>query len=476
MHSGSRCLPRFATPRNPDRPTLGPHLERAALAIHRKPAMPWQRDAAAVTQEIDPDTGLRWYGTVVVIVPRQSGKTWIVEGELTKEAQRRREVTSVYGAQTRQMAAYRLLEEWEARRLRRSPATRGRYKAVRSKGSEAIYWHNDSKTVVIANTDEAGHGLTINGDAVVDEAFAHTDLTVVGALSPPMVTCPDPQLWIVSTLGDGTDGLLQHYQDIGSAALHDPDSRVCYIEYSAAPGLAIADPATWWSTIPSLGHTVTEQQVRQQLVNLGEAEFDRAFLCRRNEAAALSKIPADSWARQARDAGEARPHAPYVLAAAVAHDRSHASIAVAARTGLEHELVVIVDRRPGTSWLLAELLRLQAAHRPAAIYIDRRSPAGSMIDKLTAKGVHITEPDTVQFMASTGVFYDGIVDDVDVVHLGQPDLDVAVAQARTRPLGDSWAWNMRESPIDISPLCAGTLAVWGHRHQFPVAHRSQIHA
>ena len=387
-----------------------------------------------------------------------------------------RDVTSTYGAQTRQLAAFRMVDEYEPKRLSRSPATRGRYRLMKSNGKEAIYWRNGSKIVVVANTSEAGHGLTINGDAVVDEAFAHRDLTVVGALSPTMVTCPDAQLWIVSTLGDGTDGLLQHYEDIGRASLNDPDSRIAFFYWGAEDGMPIGSPATWRSSIPSLGYSTTIDGIRQQLVNLGEAEFDRAFLCRRNEQRAEQKIPADAWARQARERHEVELRPPYVVSADVDVDRQSAAIAVCARAAgedLDGKLVVVVDRRPGVAWLAGALLELQQARRPAATIVDRRAPIGSLLDRIEARGVALTEVDVQQFTASAGDLYDAVVDD-EVVHLGQPDLDVAVAGAVTRPIGDTFAWHRTRSPVPIATLCSATLAVAGHRRLFPVARTGRI--
>jgi hypothetical protein len=39
--------------------------------------------------------------------------------------------------------------------------------------------------------------------------------------------------------------------------------------------------------------------------------------------------------------------------------------------------------------------------------------------------------------------------------------NAAVAGAMTRPLGDAWAWSRKNSTVDISPLVACTLALWG---------------
>ncbi|MCU1361271.1 MAG: hypothetical protein JWN99_2560 [Ilumatobacteraceae bacterium] len=463
----------MSTRPNPDRASHGDGIALTSIALAGRPFLDNNRYIYDLTQEIDPGTGRRWFNTVVVIGPRQTTKSTGVEAFLTWSNNRRPSSTSLYMAQTRDYARIRVLDEWEEQRLSKSPATRGRYRPVKSNGREGIKWVNGSQTRIAANNASAGHGLTIDGEAVVDEAFAHEDLTSIAALSPTQVTCPEPQLWIMSTLGDGTDGLLMHFEDVGLAALSDPDSRTCYVNWSAEPGAPVDSEATWRTTIATIDVSITVAALRQQLVNLGEAEFDRAFLCRRRTETHAQFIPAAAWTRQLRPAAT-EPVAPFVVTYDVAHDRTSASLAVAARTGNGHELVVIVDKRPGTSWLVDALLDVQRSRRPAAIYADPRSPGGSMIDKLEARGVHITSIDTIEFTKSLGVLYDGLVDDADVVHIGQPDLDIAVAQARTRPLGDARAWNRTQSPVDIAPLCAATLAVWAHRHIFPHHHRSSI--
>jgi hypothetical protein len=40
-------------------------------------------------------------------------------------------------------------------------------------------------------------------------------------------------------------------------------------------------------------------------------------------------------------------------------------------------------------------------------------------------------------------------------------LTAALAGARTRRLGDQWAWDRVNAVVDISPLTAVTLAAWG---------------
>ena len=45
-------------------------------------------------------------------------------------------------------------------------------------------------------------------------------------------------------------------------------------------------------------------------------------------------------------------------------------------------------------------------------------------------------------------------------HIDQPPLNVAVANAGDRPLGDAWAWSRARSDVDISPLVAVTFAAF----------------
>lgn len=439
--------------------------------------MEWQRYVWDVSQEINPETGLRQYRTVVLVVPRQCGKSTGIDAQLVHGALRAPDTTSLYMAQSQEFAGRRLIDDVITKKLDRSGVFRGRYRPYRARGNQRINWRNGSITATGANNATAGHGLTLNGDAILDEAFAHTDFTSMNAVSPTMITCPDPQLWVASCVGDGTDQLVEHFQDIGSAAVLDPESTTAYFEWSAEDDAPHDDPATWRATIPALGHTITEDRVREELIRLGPADFGRSYLCRRPTAAFTSKIDPTIWARQARPMADAMPIAPLVLVADVAHDRSAASITVVASTGNpEHptELVGIVDRRAGTSWLVPELRRLQRARRPAAIVGDRRSPLGSLFDRMEAALGPILEPDANEFARAGGLLLDEL-DDGAVVHIGQDELTAAAGQARHRPVNDLWCWDRRHSPVDLSPLTTLTLGVWAHRKLYPTPERGRIY-
>ena len=54
-------------------------------------------------------------------------------------------------------------------------------------------------------------------------------------------------------------------------------------------------------------------------------------------------------------------------------------------------------------------------------------------------------------------------------HAAHTVLDVAAATAATTPFGDRWSWDMKKSPVDISPLYALTGALWALNRNEQVA-------
>jgi hypothetical protein len=167
-----------------------------------------------------------------------------------------------------------------------------------------------------------------------------------------MVTRPQPQLWVVSTAGTHRSAYLRGKVDAGRARVGAGHrSPVAYFEWSAVEGSDPADPATWWATMPALGHTVTEQTIAAEFERLELADFCRAYL-----NWWPGEIPADwqvvdeaDWLALADLASAAVD--PVAFAADVTPDRSAAAIAGAGARpdGLGH--VEVVDHRPGTGWV-----------------------------------------------------------------------------------------------------------------------------
>lgn len=466
--------PRLETRRNPDRPaTFGTTVAQWHLLIQRQQMMPHQRYVVDVAGELDPATGLRWYDTVLVKMPRQNAKTTTLEPQMVGASRRRdpagRKVrrTVIYTAQTRDLARERLITDLVDTKLVDHPALRGQFSVRRSNGSEKITWRDtQSRLMVQAPNDTAGHGLTVD-DVYLDEAFHYTDLTIVNAFQPTMITRPDPQLWIVSTPGDGTDALMLHYEELAAIAVNDPDTRLCVFDWSADEDDDRADPKVWRRVMPALGRTITEDRVRSLLATTPPAEFDRAYLARRPALALVAAFPPAAWADCANTTDvPLDPAGPLVLAVDVDPERTHGVLAVSFRHG--EAVGAITLRRPGTRWIVGAVLELVNRHGVTVFEVwgDRRAGVGGIIDQLRGRGLPVHEVSAGDVASACGDLYD-LLAAGEFVHDDQAELTDAVPGSRRRPLGEAWALDKLNSTSDVAPLNAVALAVAGFRHHFP---------
>jgi hypothetical protein len=147
----------------------------------------------------------------------------------------------------------------------------------------------------------------------------------------------------------------------------------------------------------------------------------------------------------------------FVFAADAPPDRSEAFIAAASKDG-DNVNVNIQEARRGLGWV-AEWLIDKCRRYSAPVAIDPRSALGSIIPRLEAEGVTVIRMSAGDVATACGQFYDAVTE-TRLRHLDDPILNLAVAGAAQRPLGDAWAWNRRTATSNVSPLIAATNAAW----------------
>lgn len=418
--------------------------------------MPWQRQVADTALEIDPDTGRLAYREVTVTVPRQAGKTTLLLSVMVWRALVFRSQRIVYTAQTAKDAR----EKWEDEQV---PALEGSefhslFTTRKTNGSEAIRWRNGSLHYLMPTTEKAGHGKTLDL-AVIDEAFAQVDNRLEQSCKPAMITRPEPQFWVISTAGNADSVYLRSKVDRGrEMASGDRRSGVAYFEWSAPDELDAGAPETWRVCHPAIGHTITEDALAAESAAMEPAEFERAFLNRWVAGVTAAPIPVSVWNR--RKEPDVKIGDDLCFAVDISPDRGYSSIAAAGPTGDERFAVELADRREGTQWLVPRLIEFWNKWSPSAVVVDNVGPAASLIPDLEAAGVRVVSTSAVDMRQACGRFYDAVLND-ELTHQGQVDLDAAIAGAAKRKLGDAWAWSRSSSQVDISPLVAVTLALWG---------------
>jgi len=159
-----------------------------------------------------------------------------------------------------------------------------------------------------------------------------------------------------------------------------------------------------------------------------------------------------------------------VLTIAVSPDRRWSTISVAGDAGNDRTLVLCYfgvppdePRLSGTDWVVPEVVRL-AAERDVVEVVLAGAAAKIFQPDLTKAGVEFSVLSASESGAACGAFQEAVRDGTVVhVSVGQSALDAAVANARTRMVGESEQWDRRDTKIDDSPLvaCSGAFYRWG---------------
>ena len=427
--------------------------------------MPWQRLVLDVALEVDPATGHLAYREVRLTVPRQQGKSTLLLVAMTHRCLAMGEQQRVVAtAQSHQDARSKWQDDYVPRLLD-SPFAK-LVQIRRANGSEAIRWSNGSLWSLMAPTEKSGHGATLDL-AVLDEAFAQIDNRVEQAVKPAMMTRSEPQFWVVSTAGTTESIYLNEKVDDGRLRADRGDTTgVCYFEWSADPEANPLDPETWKTCMPALGHTVNIETIEADLHTMSLSEFKRAYLnLRIDRRHSDPVIDTDVW--RSRIDKRSQVVAPVVFAVDVTPDRSHAAVAVAGRRddGLRH--VEVVEHRGDVRWVVDYLVQLRERWPGSDLMLDPSGPAGGLLPNLHERGI---EPRLINARAmgqACALFYDYVAAG-ELVHIGQPVLDTAVGGARRRKMRDAWAWSRDSVAVDISPLVAVTLALWGFEENLSV--------
>ena len=502
------CPPLYGTPRSPERPTLGGQVAAIAARLG-KPLMPHQRYIVDVVLELDPETGLLPYSEVVVIGPRQAtGKTELLLPVMTHRcvgfgpeltAWVRRELgialpapgpqTVIYTAQTADDAR----KKWRDVHVKRLQASyyRRQFTPRLRQNFEAMDWRNGSMWSPASTTGKtAGTGDTIDLP-VIDEAWSRPDARTELGMRPASMTRVWRQLWVLSMIPGlsralpGTWPYLAHKRQVGRARVEaGVRYGTAFFDFSAADGLDPADPQTWWSCMPGLGRTVTERAVREDFDAMDLVDFCAEYLgwAPLERKPRWTLLPEEVW-RKLRDPSSSIVGRP-ALSIEMPEDRSTAWIVSAGRRADGHSHVEVVEPGariaqgvPGVEWVLPRALDIYEDNDAYGFVIDPRRPAASLITSLRNRGIPVLTPVQHEIAGACGRFYDatgaetfaagGGEQELEllarrVFHLGQPELDRAVAGAKPLDVGNgAFVFVKKGSSAEICTLYGATLAMHG---------------
>ena len=357
-----------------------------------------------------------------------------------------------------------------------------------------------------------GSGRSFTADAVYYDEAMILALEDVDASMPTMSAVPNPQMWFTGSAGFPDSTQLSATRDRGFAG-SDPD--LAFFEWSCefCPDLCPdknqgycrfghdrrTSPHSWARANPGMNIRITAEHISRELIKMGPDGFDRERLGigdwpTGDESWAI--IPEHKWDAAAwQGPGEMPRPKRIAVWVDITPDQSAACIAIAGllpqepagEDGALPERVCTLevgndgtwdDHRAGVAWIIPRLKELKSRQRIAVIGVDPIGPGAELITAIENEPslANILEKCQLrdvcqahaQFLRGLGVPESPGMDAPlpTIVHRGssQDHLRKAVAAGVQRDVGDGQhAWARKDTTADISPLCAGTMAVWAAR-------------
>jgi len=459
------AVPKYATTRTPANPTFGARIA-ATAAFMGGLLMPWQRQVADVALELDPtNPGAFRYPVVVVSVPRQAGKSFLLRAVMVDRMMAYRNHEILMTAQTGKDARKRWKQINTALRTEKRP---GYFRTYASQGSERTeYVRTGSFISPFAPTPKSIHGDSLHL-VTVDEAWAfdsESGLALETAINPSQLTIKDSQLWIVSTKGTTSSAYLNNLIRAGREAVKDPTARMAYFEWSADEEKAEQDPYSdeTLSFHPAVGHTQTMDKIRS--LATGDVSAWRRSILNLETLTDTTVIDLAVWDSLA--AGAERPVPPPSRAAIafdVAADRSAATIAAGWISDGALNVAVLASAA-GVEWLRPRLRSLAAAGY-RWVGADDAGPTRTVAADLIDEGLDLSVLSPREYATATQLFLDRVRDG-DLVHDGADILRENLTAATTRTLAGVSAWDTNRSAGPIDALRAVTVAAWAASQPAP---------
>ena len=444
-----------------------------AREVLETPLDPWQEWLVIHAGEML-DDGRPRFRTVLALVSRQAGKTFLVTvlALYWLHVERHR---LVLGTSTSREVAK---ESWRSaiHMAQDSPYLREEVGDVRQVIGDETYTTTDGcRYKIAASTRRGGRGLTINR-LIIDELREHRSWDAWNAAVPATNAVPDAQVWTISNQGDDSSVVLDalrtpalQYIETGKG-----DPRLGIFEWSAPPGADPTDLGALGQANPNLGRRTDPDvllgaAVRAKAAGGEELASFRTEMMTQRVHLLDPAIDPDRWDASGTDQPvDLAAHRDRVaLCVDVSLDGSHATlVAAASLDGKVHlEVVAAWDGYGCTRRLREELPDLVAQVKPRALAWFPAGPAAAVAADLEdRKANRLWPPRGVSVAEIRGevtavcMGFSDLVTAGQVVHPRDPLLTAHVHASQRLRRGEAWTFTRRgASAIDASYAAAGAV-------------------
>lgn len=459
--------------------SLGFEAAEFAEGILGRPLHPWQWWFLVHSLELA-DGSHTWdefpvlrFKTVVLLVARQNGKSYIMSTRLLWRMLMWEgpevEPTLILGTAHKLSLSEEILD-LSHKALQRSEELRPLVvKRSNTNGDKHFELANGARYKAEAASDDGGRGLSVT-DLGFDELRQQRDWAAWAAMTNTTNARHSAQVIGVSNAGEARSEVLRSLRAKALAEMEaGTGSSLALFEYSAPDDCDIWDREGWAQANPSLGHpggpTVETIEAAASLVGkpgegMPEHKFRTEILCQWVTVSEEGPFTQDMIDGCTDPASQIAEDSPLFVAFDVSDDRRMSSVAVAGwrDDGVPH--VEVIAQRAYTGWLPKFLAEKLAFTPDAVIAQGRGAPVSSELEFVEDAGVQVVRCEGKDLPAACGQFSDR-VEQGTIRWPAQPALTLAMAEAKKKHYGDVWSWDRHKSPVEVSPLCAATFALWG---------------
>jgi hypothetical protein len=402
-------------------------------------------------------------GGVVISIPRQVGKTFLVGGiafALCLKKPRTKVIWTAHHSNT----ADETFESMSS--MAQMSKVAPHVRAVRStNGQQRIVFRNGSRIEFGARERGFGRGKQKVSLLVLDEAQILTE-SALENMVPSMNRADNPLMFMMGTPPRPQDPS-EVFENKRSRALAGTAKDTLYVEISAEDGADPDDREQWAIANPSYPHFTPDEAMLRMRESFTDDGFKREALGIWDPEDTSRVIDEDSWNRVADPASMAIER--LTLAIDVPPDRKSAAVSGAGMRADGRWHMELDDQRKGVDWVIPWVKAKTEAVRLHAVVVDELS---GLVEKRRGRNFLVGTDIEVTLAGAEGrdmaiacaKFFDCVMDGT-VRHTDQPPVNVALSVAAKRPLGSGWAWNRKDAASDISPIVSMTLALWGAQNE-----------
>lgn len=436
----------------------------------------WQDGAGRLILSLNGE-GLYAADTVVISIPRQVGKTYLVGAIVFALA----------------LIIPGLTVIWTAHRFKTARETFDSMKAMAkgekcyphiekisdSHGDEGIHLRNGSRILFGARENGFGLGFTGVGVLILDEVQRVTE-RAMDDLIPTMNTVANPLLFMMGTPPRPTDPgevftrMRQEALDSVSATWAEEtnpsvhgvsDASSLFIELSADEDADLDDRDQLRKANASYPHRTSERAILRMRKALSDDAFRREGFGIWDKVSVHQNIIGKTQWKTLLDVGPDDHIAPDALAV----DMSHAMAISVDACWMEGESAHVEEVWAGTDVNAAIGWVALVAGRRIEVLIDDLSPAAQMIPGLKARKVKVRRTNGRDMVKGCLLFATrGNATGRMLTHAGQTAVTNALHGARKRNISDAggWGYDRRDSTSIIHPVVGCTLALLGATEKY----------